>query len=103
MYPGYWDDYMDDGTDAAPSKDCIHSIYRVYKDGKCIIEGRNARKQVLHRFHGFTKGQMKRFDNTKKLLELGYKVSVRKWNVSQTKWETDCFVNIQSPNTANNL
>lgn len=94
MYDGYWDDYMNDGADNTPTKDCVKNIYRVYKDGKLLKEGQNARKQVLHKEHSFTKGQMKRFNNNDKLKELGYTISVRKWNVTNKKWETEKFATI---------
>lgn len=94
MYPGYWDDYMNDGTGTDAVKDKLHTIWRVYKDGKLLMENRDARKRILHKHHGFTKGQMKKFNNSGKLKELGYTLATRKWNVSQKKWETEAFITL---------
>jgi hypothetical protein len=91
MYPGYWDDYMEDGTGPRVEKDCVHTIWRIYKDGELLAENRDARKRILHKEHGFTKGQMKKFNNSEKLIELGYCLYSRKWNVVQKKWQDEVW------------
>jgi hypothetical protein len=91
MYPGYWDDYMDDGTGGKKKKDCTHLRYRLFFNSKFVGEGLHIRKQTLHSRHGYTKGQMKKFNNTERLKQLGYTVLSRRWNVTQNKWETEKF------------
>lgn len=84
MYNGYWDDYYD--VSHVRKKDCIHTIYRISKDGKILKEGRYAHKQTA-----------KKYLNTKdnvvtELKTAEYKVESRKWNETTKKYITEYMI-----------
>lgn len=91
MYSGYWDDYMDEGN--SPRKDYIQNMYRIVKSERIVAEGTEVRKRVL-KGHQYTKAEMRKFDNTARLKELGYTVFKRQWNLTIKEWHDDVWKDI---------
>lgn len=88
MYPGYWDDYMNDGT---PDPDVVTNVYQITKDNKEFSSMKAALKDAALYWkaeHNLWNSEMKRTS----LKEHGYTIQVREYNVTRKKWETEDFI-----------
>lgn len=90
MYPGYWDDYMNDGT---PEPDRIHNVYKITLNGVDYGSLKNAAKAT---------GQigpwaLESANSTVKidlLKKAGAVILVRQYNDTQKRWETELFAQV---------
>ncbi len=62
MSYSFWEDYQERNTEPSPTKDCIKTYYKVYKDGLLLRGGIMARQQILTQ-KGYSKSKRKRYSN----------------------------------------
>lgn len=82
MYPGYWEDYMNDGT---PSPDNIRNVYKISFKGECFSSLAEAWKASIYAHCGKYYNSATRISMLK---ELGATIEVRQYNDTQKKWLT---------------
>lgn len=87
MYPGYWEDYMNDGT---PGPDQIRNVYRITLNGTPYDSLTGAAKAtgLIGRWALESANSALKIDLLKKA---GATITVRKYNETQKRWETGAF------------
>lgn len=85
MYPGYWEDYMNDGT---PDPDNIRNVYEIEVKGVKFSSLQKAYNSAIH-IQGDSLANAT--EKIRYLKEIGAIVKRRHYNDTQKRWEDTGF------------
>jgi hypothetical protein len=84
MYPGYWDDYNNDG-EPTKQNDKIVPIFKVISPNGNVTEGKAALSKLMLLL-GYTGKKQKHIKKVTFLKEKGYMIMMRKQNITTKQW-----------------